>query len=105
VKYEKVLKNPDREVSAILKFLGLNTGKNGCIQIASRFNVLHKNVNSQPIIDRCELWKDELNKNEVIKFESIAYKDLKNEGYQVSYSIIVLILYRIYSILKSIGNE
>lgn len=90
IKYEKLIKNPDKVIGLILKFLGVkiheNEHESKKYKIPEGFKHIHKNINKDPKKKRIFAWRKSLSRDEIFAFESLAYKFLLQENYKPIFS-------------------
>lgn len=106
IDYENLIKNPDNEVSNLLKFLEVSNEKNikedYYLKIPAKQKHLHKNLQSDPIQSRMNSWKYKLNNFEIVFLQYYLKKELKFHAYPLvetsSLSTISLLKFMYYSV-------
>ncbi|MFX0137988.1 MAG: sulfotransferase [Candidatus Hodarchaeota archaeon] len=88
--YETLIEDTNRILSQICDFLDLEYLSNPRkfkFLLTERYGQdLHKNIDKEPLSARIDAWKDDLSREEIFVYESIAYKHLMAEGYQLMVS-------------------
>lgn len=84
VKYEDLVKSPDKVMDKIAEFLSFsmireNSKKDYVVPL--RYRGLHENIDKSPMIDNIVKWKQHLRREEIFAFEKEAYETLVGEGY------------------------
>ena len=89
VKYENLIKNKEKEIDNILKFLGVKTTTKTKTKdlyykkIPEKQKHLHNNLNKPPLKERIYAWKKELKKEEIYIFQKVAGASLIDFGYDI----------------------
>ncbi len=86
VQYEDLLTNQKKEMRRILQFLQLSDLKDVdnsayFAKLPEKEKNIHKNITSQPILQRIHAWKEELTREEIWLLQHISKRTLMKHGY------------------------
>lgn len=88
VHYEEMIGGMDTLIKDLCSSWGIPLRKEECpvgYRVSDRYgNKLHENINKTLIGERTHAWRSELHPREIAAFESVAWRILKNEGYELS---------------------
>lgn len=82
--YEDLISNSEETVQKILKFLSVKFEPQAdTYKIPERYGELHMNIKKSSDLSKIERWKKELSLKEILLYQAIAGKILKQEGYRL----------------------
>ena len=90
VHYEALIEDTEQTLKAIGIFLGAPPAQHRhedkrSYVVGSRYDSnLHRNIDKPPLHERITAWRDDLSGEEIAAFESVAYRELRREGYRLS---------------------
>ena len=87
IHYEEMIEAPEQVIKTICDFLNVSYDPQGAKDrryvIPERYGNLHQNTEKSAIATRISAWEKSLSSEEVKAFESVAYRELMAEGYEV----------------------
>ena len=90
IHYEEMVKDERNILKKISAFLGLgmraNLNNDNKYEIPGRYGNIHSNIKKPPIKERISAWQKELVEEEIFAFESMAFTELLQEGYEPVFS-------------------
>ncbi|MFC2061372.1 sulfotransferase [Elusimicrobiota bacterium] len=88
IKYEEIVKDTVSIIEKVCDYLDIpynseNTADDRKYYVSEKYGDIHKNINEPPDSSRITAWRQELTEKEIYVFESITYKELIKEGYEL----------------------
>ncbi len=87
IRYEDLIKDTKHYLEMLSYFMGFSgyvqKQKDLAYFVPERYGDLHRNINKSPLVSRIDDWKSKLTKNEIFLYESVAHRQLKDNGYDL----------------------